>query len=141
MNPDTLSQNAADLANAARNLADHAAALAHQTTQVAAAAPQDGPGFFIFGLTVFVLACFVGYYVVWRVTPALHSPLMAVTNAVSSVIIVGAMIAASPDAFNFSTVMGFLAVILASVNIFGGFIVTQRMLAMYKKKQPAAKKH
>jgi len=84
---------------------------------------------------VFVLAVFVGYYVVWRVTPALHSPLMSVTNAVSSVIIVGALIAASPPSFGTSTVMGFLAVILASINIFGGFIVTQRMLAMYKKKQ------
>jgi NAD(P) transhydrogenase subunit alpha len=90
--------------------------------------------FFIIGLTVFVLACFVGYYVVWRVTPALHSPLMAVTNAVSSVIIVGALIAAGPAGFGFSKVMGFLAVILASVNIFGGFLVTQRMLSMFKKK-------
>jgi NAD(P) transhydrogenase subunit alpha len=92
--------------------------------------------FFITGLTVFALACFVGYYVVWRVTPALHSPLMSVTNAVSSVIIVGALIATgSTVGFTFSTALGFLAVTLASVNIFGGFIVTQRMLAMYKKKQ------
>ena len=90
--------------------------------------------FFITGLTVFVLACFVGYYVVWRVTPALHSPLMAVTNAVSSVIIVGALIAAGPAGVGFSKIMGFLAVILASVNIFGGFLVTQRMLSMFKKK-------
>jgi NAD(P) transhydrogenase subunit alpha len=89
---------------------------------------------FVFGFTVFVLACFVGYYVVWRVTPALHSPLMAVTNAISSVIIVGALLAAGPADFNFSQVMGFLAVVLASVNIFGGFIVTQRMLSMFKKK-------
>jgi NAD(P) transhydrogenase subunit alpha len=86
-------------------------------------------------LTVFVLACFVGYYVVWRVTPALHSPLMSVTNAISSVIIVGALIAAGPAAFTFSKVMGFVAVILASVNIFGGFIVTQRMLQMFQKKK------
>ncbi len=89
----------------------------------------------VFGLTVFVLACFVGYYVVWRVTPALHSPLMSVTNAVSSVIVVGALIAAGPAGMDFSKVMGFLAVILASVNIFGGFIVTQRMLQMFKKKK------
>jgi len=89
---------------------------------------------FVFFLTVFALACFVGYYVVWRVTPALHSPLMSVTNAISSVIIVGALIAAGPAGFGFSKVMGFLAVILASVNIFGGFIVTQRMLQMFKKK-------
>jgi NAD(P) transhydrogenase subunit alpha len=89
---------------------------------------------FVLGLTVFALACFVGYYVVWRVTPALHSPLMAVTNAISSVIIVGALIAAGPANFNFSHIMGFIAVTLASVNIFGGFIVTHRMLSMFKKK-------
>ena len=87
-----------------------------------------------FGLTVLILACFVGYYVVWRVTPALHSPLMGVTNAISSVIIVGALIAAGPAEFGFSQVMGFIGVILASINIFGGFIVTQRMLAMFKRK-------
>ena len=78
---------------------------------------------------------FVGYHVVWRVTPALHSPLMAVTNAISSVIIVGALIAAGPADLGFSEVMGFIAVTLAAVNIFGGFIVTQRMLSMFKKKQ------
>ena len=93
------------------------------------------PHVFVFFLTVFVLAVFVGYYVVWRVTPALHSPLMSVTNAVSSVIIVGALIAAGPAGASFSKVMGFIAVTLASVNIFGGFIVTQRMLQMFKKKQ------
>ncbi len=90
---------------------------------------------FIFLFTVFVLAVFVGFYVVWSVTPALHSPLMAVTNAISSVIIVGALIAAGPMDMSFSKVMGFLAVVLASVNIFGGFIVTQRMLSMFKRKQ------
>jgi proton-translocating NAD(P)+ transhydrogenase subunit alpha len=93
------------------------------------------PDVVVFFLTVFVLAVFVGYYVVWRVTPALHSPLMSVTNAVSSVIIVGALIAAGPGDMSFSKVMGFVAVTLASVNIFGGFIVTQRMLQMFKKKQ------
>ena len=91
--------------------------------------------FLITGLTVFVLACFVGYYVVWRVTPALHSPLMAVTNAISSVIIVGALIAVGASVGGFSQWMGFLAVILASINIFGGFIVSRRMLAMFKKKK------
>lgn len=101
-------------------------------------ASHAGSDFFITGLTVFVLACFVGYYVVWRVTPALHSPLMAVTNAVSSVIIVGALIAAGPAVLNVSTIFGFLAVILASINIFGGFIVTRRMLQMYKKKEKKA---
>jgi NAD(P) transhydrogenase subunit alpha len=95
---------------------------------------MNGGDFFITGLTVFVLACFVGYYVVWRVTPALHSPLMAVTNAVSSVIIVGALIAAGPAQMQLSKILGFIAVFLASINIFGGFLVTQRMLRMYKKR-------
>lgn len=89
--------------------------------------------FLITGLTVFVLACFVGYHVVWRVTPALHSPLMGITNAISSVIIVGAIIAVWPEGGGFSF-FGFLAVVLASVNIFGGFIITRRMLSMFKKK-------
>ena len=85
-------------------------------------------------ITVFVLAIFIGYYVVWNVTAALHSPLMSVTNAISSVIIVGALIAAGPLEVSFSKVMGFIAVTLASVNIFGGFIVSQRMLKMFSKK-------
>ena len=93
-------------------------------------------------LSIFVMACFVGYYVVWSVTPALHTPLMAVTNAISSVIIVGALIASSAAAGGSASSkwLGLLAVVLASVNIFGGFAVTARMLAMYKKKErPAAK--
>ena len=90
---------------------------------------------FVLHLTVFALACFVGYYVVWRVTPALHSPLMSVTNAVSSVIIVGALIAAGPGGVSLSKIVGFTAVTLTAVNIFGGFIVTQRMLQMFKKWQ------
>ena len=103
-----------------------------------AAAPMAESGHhgsLVVGLTVLVLAIFVGYHVVWRVTPALHSPLMAVTNAISSVIIVGALIAAGPADLSFSEVMGFLAVTLAAVNIFGGFVVTQRMLSMFKKKK------
>ena len=90
---------------------------------------------FVLGLMVFVLACFVGYYVVWKVTPALHSPLMAVTNAISSVIIVGAIVAAGPAVMGISSTFGFIAVVLASVNIFGGFIVTHRMLSMFSKKK------
>ena len=91
---------------------------------------------FIFRISIFVLAIFVGYFVVWSVTPALHTPLMSVTNAISSVIIVGALLAIGVDAQSgmLSKVLGFIAVILASVNIFGGFLVSQRMLAMYKKK-------
>jgi NAD(P) transhydrogenase subunit alpha len=92
---------------------------------------------FIFGLAVFVLACFVGYYVVWRVTPALHTPLMAVTNAISGIIVVGAIIALGPEGYGFSHLAGFVAVVIASINIFGGFIVTQRMLAMFQKKNAA----
>lgn len=91
-------------------------------------------------LTIFILACFVGYYVVWKVTPALHTPLMAVTNAISSIIIVGAIVAAGADATGVSGWFGFAAVILASVNIFGGFLVTQRMLAMFKSKKDEKKK-
>lgn len=89
---------------------------------------------FVFRLAIFVLACFVGYFVVWSVTPALHTPLMAVTNAISSVIIVGALIAAAAKGAGITGVFGFIGIILAAVNIFGGFLVTQRMLAMYKKK-------
>jgi NAD(P) transhydrogenase subunit alpha len=95
---------------------------------------NHGPEVFVIGLTVFFLACIIGYYVVWSVTPALHSPLMGVTNAISSVIIVGAILAAGPVEFNISKIFGLTAVVLASINIFGGFIVTYRMLSMFKKK-------
>lgn len=124
-----------DRANA---LAEQAGALAAEIGQMAAGAvPAEvtHDGGFLALFTVFVLAVFVGFYVVWSVTPALHSPLMSVTNAISSVIIVGGILAAGPAGMDFSKVMGFLAVILASVNIFGGFIVTNRMLAMFKKKK------
>ena len=94
---------------------------------------------FIFRLSIFILSIFIGYYVVWSVTPSLHTPLMSVTNAISSVIIVGAMIAAlagsSENVFSTSSLFGFIAIILVAVNIFGGFLVTQRMLQMYKKKK------
>ena len=89
---------------------------------------------FVFQMAIFVLGIFVGYYVVWSVTPALHTPLMAVTNAISSVIVVGALLAVGLSVSGIATGMGFVALILASINIFGGFLVTQRMLAMYKKK-------
>lgn len=124
---------AENISKGARALSDQASDLALNLTQYAGGG-ADMP-FFVVGLTVFVLACFVGYYVVWRVTPALHSPLMAVTNAISSVIIVGALIAAGPGDWNFSKWLGFFAVVLASVNIFGGFIVTHRMLQMFAKKK------
>lgn len=105
------------------------------TTIVETVAHVGGVDPFIFGITVFVLACFVGYYVVWRVTPALHTPLMSVTNAISGIIVVGAIIALGPQGeFGFSHILGFVAVAIASVNIFGGFTVTQRMLEMFRKK-------
>ena len=98
---------------------------------------------FIFRFSIFVLSIFVGYYVVWSVTPSLHTPLMSVTNAISSVIIVGAIIAAlassSENIFGISNIFGCLAIILAAINIFGGFLVTQRMLQMYKKKKKSKK--
>ena len=94
---------------------------------------------FIFRLSIFILSIFIGYYVVWSVTPSLHTPLMSVTNAISSVIIVGAIIAAlaggAQNIFQTANIFGFLAIILAAINIFGGFLVTQRMLSMYKKKK------
>lgn len=89
---------------------------------------------FVLNLTVFVLAIFIGYHVVWNVTPALHTPLMAVTNAISGIIIVGAMLAAGPEKLDIGTVLGLIALTLAAVNVFGGFLVTQRMLDMFKKK-------
>ena len=131
---DTYVENMERLANNAEALADQANAMAAQAGQLALQADAGGGVPFVFFFTIFVLAVFVGYYVVWNVTPALHSPLMSVTNAISSVIIVGALIAAGPEDWDLAKIFGFFAVVLASVNIFGGFIVTQRMLRMFKKK-------
>lgn len=131
---ETVSANAQDLARQAQDIAEQAAQIAIDAKNYVADAANTHADFFMSGLSVFVLACFVGYYVVWRVTPALHSPLMGITNAISSVIILGAIVAVSVPDFGFSTWMGFFAVILASINIFGGFIVTRRMLQMFKKK-------
>jgi NAD(P) transhydrogenase subunit alpha len=141
-------QEAADAARAAAETAQSAAekaqALADQAALVAevagaAAGAATGIDPFVFRLAIFVLAIFVGYYVVWQVTPALHTPLMSVTNAISSVIVVGALLAVGAGAVasgsTAAMVFGFIALIFASVNIFGGFLVTQRMLAMYKKKE------
>jgi NAD(P) transhydrogenase subunit alpha len=130
MNPNQLADEAQGLADRAHDLAAQLHALGQGVTAVA---PEVEP--FIFLLAIFLMACFVGYYVVWNVTPALHSPLMAVTNAISSVIIVGAMLATGLGTNGWATAFGFVAVTLASVNIFGGFLVTQRMLSMFKKKQ------
>jgi NAD(P) transhydrogenase subunit alpha len=128
--------NANDIAREAQSLSERAAALAEQARQMAeAAAPVAAAAEpFLFLLTIFLMACFVGYYVVWNVTPALHSPLMGVTNAISSVIVVGAILAAGMAESPVARVFGFLAAMLAAVNIFGGFLVTRRMLSMFKKK-------
>ena len=132
--PASLAQQAGELAGDAGALSRKLDALAQQLALTTHEAAHAGTPF-VFELTVFVLAVFVGYYVVWRVTPALQSPLMSVTNAVSSVIIVGALIAAGPSGMSFAKIMGFIAVTLAAVNIFGGFIVTQRMLGMFQRKK------
>ncbi len=144
MDATELARKAMDMAEEAKRMAQQALDLASDKStelvgvgidNVADAAQASHGDPFLFLFTVFVLAIFVGYYVVWSVTPALHSPLMGVTNAISSVIIVGALLAAGPEGFGFSKIMGFLAVTLASVNIFGGFIVTRRMLSMFRKKE------
>ena len=139
---DRLAGEAAKLATQAQELAANLKAVAQQITDLSAQGTltiPDGHMPFVSLLTIFALACFVGYYVVWRVTPALHSPLMAVTNAVSSVIIVGALLAAGLKGLGAAQLFGGIAVVLAAVNIFGGFIVTHRMLSMFKKKTPAKK--
>ena len=135
MDAATIVEQSKSLSEAAGKLAQQAGELAGSAAQLTASTVQAGGEPFLFLFTVFVLSCFIGFYVVWSVTPALHSPLMSVTNAISSVIIVGGLIAVGPAGMDFSKVMGFFAVTLAAVNIFGGFIVTNRMLAMFKKKQ------
>jgi NAD(P) transhydrogenase subunit alpha len=145
MNP----REAADAAQAAAEVARQAAETAQQyadaAAALAAASVHATTGYtidpFVFRFSIFVLAVFVGYYVVWSVTPALHTPLMSVTNAISSVIVVGALLAVSVELARndsgpiWARLLGFFALILAAVNIFGGFLVTQRMLAMYQKKK------
>jgi NAD(P) transhydrogenase subunit alpha len=128
---------ASDLALQAADIADRARALAEAAAHLTAAAGPVAEAVepFIFLLAIFLMACFVGYYVVWNVTPALHSPLMGVTNAISSVIIVGAMLATGLATSPWAMAFGFIGVTLASVNIFGGFVVTQRMLSMFKKRK------
>ncbi|MEZ5814956.1 MAG: NAD(P) transhydrogenase subunit alpha [Alphaproteobacteria bacterium] len=129
----TPKESLADLVEQSRILSEKLEQAAIDAGQAIQADLVHGQPFLITGITVFILACFVGYHVVWRVTPALHSPLMGITNAISSVIIVGAIMAVWPKDGDFS-LLGFLAVIFASINIFGGFIITRRMLSMFKKK-------
>src|SRR5215207_1951189 len=141
--PQEALERAQAAAEVARQAAEAAQAYAQLAADAASAAAQGVSGVdpFVFRFSIFVLAVFVGYYVVWSVTPALHTPLMSVTNAISSVIVVGALLAVSVGLVVrdsgpiWARILGFLALILASVNIFGGFLGTQRMLAMYKKKK------
>jgi NAD(P) transhydrogenase subunit alpha len=125
-------------AEAAQRAADSAQAVADQIATVVSTATHGAVDPTVFRLAIFVLAIFVGYYVVWSVTPALHTPLMSVTNAISSVIVVGALLAVgvplTAEGTGLARIFGFIALVLAGINIFGGFLVTERMLAMYKKK-------
>ena len=125
----SLVQHSTDLQQSALNIQSIAEQLAISASETTGTALSP----FIIGLTVFALAVFVGYYVVWKVTPALHSPLMSVTNAISSVIIVGALVAAGLPMYGAAKTLGFVAVMLAAVNIFGGFLITHRMLEMFNK--------
>ena len=141
LTPQQALEQARAQARAAQAAADQAQAAADQIALAASAATGGAVDPTVFRLAIFVLAIFVGYYVVWSVTPALHTPLMSVTNAISSVIVVGALLAVAvrttPELGSgpvWARIMGFLALILASINIFGGFLVTQRMLAMYRRK-------
>jgi H+-translocating NAD(P) transhydrogenase subunit alpha len=137
-NVDATIDRARAAAAAAYDAGSQAEAMAEHLAAAAQAATQGAIDPFVFRLAIFALAVFVGYYVVWSVTPALHTPLMSVTNAISSVIVVGALLSVGVAGVNagsmFAKFVGFAALILASVNIFGGFLVTERMLAMYKKK-------
>ncbi|VVT27007.1 NAD(P) transhydrogenase subunit alpha [Hoeflea sp. EC-HK425] len=132
---DTALENLEQAVSAVRAAAENAAPAGDGVAAAVHAASGGAIDPFVFRLAIFVLAIFVGYYVVWSVTPALHTPLMAVTNAISSVIVVGALLAVGASLSGWATGFGFVALVLASVNIFGGFLVTQRMLAMYKKKE------
>lgn len=126
-----IAKQAAEIAQNTQELSDKLKDLVIEGSQYTTNATIDP---LVFAITIFVLASFVGYYVVWKVTPALHTPLMSITNAISGIIVLSSMIAASSSAFGFSSLLGYFATLLASINIFGGFIVTKRMLEMFKKK-------
>ncbi len=141
LTPEQAVEQARAAAETAQRAADHAQTIADQVALAASAVTHGAVDPTVFRLAIFVLAIFVGYYVVWQVTPALHTPLMSVTNAISSVIVVGALLAVGVDAAPamgegpiWARALGFFGLILAAINIFGGFLVTQRMLAMYRKK-------
>lgn len=121
----------------ASEISEKAAALTQKLNELAQApveAVTTGVDPLVFAITIFTLSCFVGYYVVWKVTPSLHTPLMSLTNAISGIIIIGALISAGVPDISASSILGFIAVFFATINIFGGFVVTERMLSMFKKK-------
>ena len=123
--------------NEAEEIAQKAVSLAEKLKEISIMPPEMiivGVDPLIFAVTIFTLACFVGYYVVWKVTPSLHTPLMSITNAISGIIIIGALITVGSSEFGLSSALGFVAAFFAAINIFGGFVVTQRMLEMFKKK-------
>ena len=123
--------------NEAEEIAQKAVSLAEKLKEISITPPEMiivGVDPLIFAVTIFTLACFVGYYVVWKVTPSLHTPLMSITNAISGIIIIGALITVGSSKFGLSSALGFVAAFFAAINIFGGFVVTQRMLEMFKKK-------
>lgn len=126
-----LAQDTATLSNKLANYIEHQD---HVQATIASSLDKASVDPLIFSITIFVLSCIIGYYVVWRVTPALHTPLMSVTNAISGIIVVGAILSVGQNIIDISKIFGFLAVFLASINIFGGFLVTQRMLDMFRKK-------
>ncbi|KAB0268943.1 proton-translocating transhydrogenase family protein [Microvirga brassicacearum] len=141
LTPEQAVEQSRAAAELAQRAADAAQAIADQVAVAAAVATHGAVDPTVFRLAIFVLAIFVGYYVVWQVTPALHTPLMSVTNAISSVIVVGALLAVGVNVAPalgegpiWARALGFIGIILASINIFGGFLVTQRMLAMYRRK-------
>ncbi len=141
LTPEQAVEQSRAAADVAQRAAEAAQAIADQVAMAASVATHGAVDPTVFRLAIFVLAIFVGYYVVWQVTPALHTPLMSVTNAISSVIVVGALLAvgvnvapALGEGSIWARALGFIGIILASINIFGGFLVTQRMLAMYRRK-------
>lgn len=123
-------KQAAEIAEKANSLSEHLKDIATSNLEQINYAVDP----LVFAITIFTLSCFIGYYIVWKVTPSLHTPLMAITNAISGIIIIGSLIAGSSKAIDISSILGYSATFLAAINIFGGFIVTERMLEMFKKK-------
>lgn len=132
-----MSHNLPSAINEAKDISEKASSLAQKLTDISQTPMEvatSGVDPLVFAVAIFTLSCFVGYYVVWKVTPSLHTPLMSLTNAISGIIIIGALISAGVSEISASSILGFIAVFFATINIFGGFVVTERMLKMFKKK-------